>query len=188
MSKLIATKQEFRKLLKKAFHDLSVPEKQKAFLEQQDQLNQQLSQFLANRQGIWGAYQALDSEVSINKALSLGTHLRWAYPRVEGDQMAFYIPGPRGFEKGTWSIEPVLEGATKVESLTGAIVPGLGFDRAGKRLGRGKGFYDRFLSDKKLLKVGVCLEALVVEELPVDKHDVGMDYLITDQSVRKIGS
>ena len=94
----------------------------------------------------------------------------------------------KGFEKGMWCEEPILEVATKVNSLAGVIVPGLGFDQKGKRLGRGKGFYDRFLSEQKqVLKVGVSLEALVVKELPTEEHDVDMDYLVTDKRVRKIG-
>lgn len=161
---------------------------QQDFLVQADQMNQQLIQFLADRQGVWGAYQSLKSEVSVQKTTAACTHLQWAYPRIEGDHIAFYIPGPKGFETGAWAQEPVLEGAKRVESLTGALIPGLGFDQRGRRLGRGKGYYDRYLSKNELVKVGVSLEAFVVKELPAEPHDIGMDYLITEKSARKIGT
>lgn len=184
---LIATKQEFRKLLKNAFHDLGGTVKSETFLKLEDQVNQNLLNFLQTQQGLWGAYQSLASEISIQKAFTQASHIRWAFPRTDGQDMAFYELGPQGFEQGDWAKQPVLAGARKVETCSGVIVPALGFDQVGRRLGRGKGFYDRFLANKMLLKVGVSLEALVVKELPAEEHDIGMDYIITEKSVRKIG-
>jgi 5-formyltetrahydrofolate cyclo-ligase len=61
------------------------------------------------------------------------------------------------------------------------VVPGLGFDEAGGRLGRGGGFYDRFLARPglKAWKVGVGLDEQVVGPVPRDAWDVGLDALVT---------
>ncbi|MEZ6242014.1 MAG: 5-formyltetrahydrofolate cyclo-ligase [Phycisphaerales bacterium] len=60
------------------------------------------------------------------------------------------------------------------------LVPGVAFDRAGGRLGRGAGFYDRFLATlpASVVKIGVCHAAQVVEEIPMETHDVRLDGLV----------
>lgn len=66
------------------------------------------------------------------------------------------------------------------------VVPGIAFDRRGYRLGRGKGFYDRFLAQKDLraLRVALCFQEQVLpQDLPVEPHDVPMNMIVTDESV-----
>lgn len=63
------------------------------------------------------------------------------------------------------------------------VVPGVGFDHHGNRLGRGKGFYDRLLKETKGYKVGLAFEEQLVPELPTQAHDIPMDTLITDQNL-----
>lgn len=58
------------------------------------------------------------------------------------------------------------------------IVPGLAFDRQGHRLGRGKGFYDRFLSQQIGYKIGVCFHYQIFPAIPVEVHDVAVDEVI----------
>lgn len=67
------------------------------------------------------------------------------------------------------------------------IVPGLGFDERGNRLGRGRGFYDRFLAHRDFRGVACALafEEQVVPEVPADDTDVRMDLLVTDVAVRR---
>lgn len=67
------------------------------------------------------------------------------------------------------------------------IVPGLGFDPFGNRLGRGRGFYDRFLSKQEFVGVtcGFALESQVVDSIPAAHHDVKVRMLVTDEQVRR---
>ncbi|HOB75719.1 MAG TPA: 5-formyltetrahydrofolate cyclo-ligase [Phycisphaerae bacterium] len=69
------------------------------------------------------------------------------------------------------------------------IVPGLGFDLHGNRIGRGRGFYDRFLAhpDWHGIACGLALEEQVVPEVPVTEHDMQVDMLVTDEAVRRFG-
>ena len=71
-----------------------------------------------------------------------------------------------------------------------AVVPGLGFDGEGNRMGRGGGFYDRFLSSDgfKGIICGLALEEQIVERIPVHDHDVKVQMLVTDKSVRRFGN
>lgn len=61
------------------------------------------------------------------------------------------------------------------------LVPGLGFDRSGRRLGRGGGFYDRFLAEPTLraVRCGVLFEPQLVESIPAEPHDIVVDYLVS---------
>ena len=67
------------------------------------------------------------------------------------------------------------------------IVPGLGFDEAGNRLGRGRGFYEGFLShrDFRGVSCALALEDQVVEKVLSDETDVHVDMLVTDARVRR---
>ncbi len=63
------------------------------------------------------------------------------------------------------------------------LIPGLAFTRAGGRLGRGAGFYDRFLSSVHpgTVKLGVCFHAQLVSAMPLEIHDHEVDRVITEQ-------
>ena len=61
------------------------------------------------------------------------------------------------------------------------LVPGMAFDAQGHRLGRGRGYYDRFLSSltpNKLTVIGVCFDFQKVPEVPFDEHDIPVDEVI----------
>ena len=60
------------------------------------------------------------------------------------------------------------------------IVPGVAFDRHGNRLGRGRGYYDRFLSQHLDVKcIGICFDFQLVDEIPTEPFDIRMDEVIT---------
>lgn len=58
------------------------------------------------------------------------------------------------------------------------LVPGLGFDRHGHRLGRGRGFYDRLLSENRGLRCGACFDEQIIESIPTEPHDITLDFLV----------
>jgi len=60
------------------------------------------------------------------------------------------------------------------------VAPGMGFDRCGNRMGRGKGYYDRFLQQVPgARKVGVCFPFQKFDSIPADEHDVAMEMVIS---------
>jgi len=67
------------------------------------------------------------------------------------------------------------------------IVPGIGFDLQGNRLGRGRGVYDRFLAHRDWAGVacGLALEEQVLDSVPVSEHDMKIQMLVTDAAVHR---
>lgn len=97
------------------------------------------------------------------------------FPRVAATGLEFY-------SADTWEAA-MLQGASTVAdgSRFGLVlVPGIAFDRAGNRVGFGKGYYDRFLKDYRGMKVGVAYEFQIVEHVAHEKWDVPMDWILTD--------
>lgn len=69
--------------------------------------------------------------------------------------------------------------AYPLKSLDLALAPGLGFDLDGRRLGRGRGFYDRLLAQIAGAKCGVAFDQQIVGEIPAEGHDVHMNFILT---------
>jgi 5-formyltetrahydrofolate cyclo-ligase len=65
------------------------------------------------------------------------------------------------------------------------LVPGIGFDRRGHRLGRGAGYYDRFLSrvPRSVTLVGVCFDRQITDQIPTDSHDLPVHWLASESGV-----
>ncbi len=66
------------------------------------------------------------------------------------------------------------------------IIPGLAFSLKGERLGRGGGFYDKYLSTFKGIKIAVCYEKQITDEIITEKHDEKIEYLVTEKEIYKI--
>lgn len=110
---------------------------------------------------------------------------RIVVPRVEGDAMRFYDYNPAALAAGAFGIAEPGDAATLCDpaQIDLVVVPGTAFTAAGARMGRGRGYYDKYLSKSGLraVKVGVCYAHQVVAKLPVEPHDVEMDQVITDE-------
>jgi 5-formyltetrahydrofolate cyclo-ligase len=65
------------------------------------------------------------------------------------------------------------------------MVPGVGFDRQGGRLGNGGGYYDRLLTRVRsdAVLTAVCYESQLFDQIAVEPHDVAMDYVITEKTI-----
>jgi 5-formyltetrahydrofolate cyclo-ligase len=86
---------------------------------------------------------------------------------------------------GPGVLEPIAGKPVPVEFIDLAIVPGLAFTLDGHRLGRGMGFYDRFLAQSEFvgLSCGLAFAEQIVDRLPVLDHDVPLSMLATDQGL-----
>jgi len=122
-----------------------------------------------------------------------------AIPRIEGSDLAFYfydghtknlLPNQFGILEPdpTWKlVDPTVSTGRRLLVLT----PGLAFDRGKRRLGRGKGFYDRFLEGLRTAHpqgsaswaVGLAFVEQLVEEVPVSDHDELLDGIATDREI-----
>ena len=131
-------------------------------------------------------FSSLRDEPSTSEALE-----RWSrekqvvVPRVEGDIMQFYTYNPATMSDGSFGIlEPNPTDLCTPGKIDLIVVPGVAFSPAGMRLGRGKGFYDKYMSQPGFhaFKAGVCYPHQVTDEIPVDPHDIPVDCLCYGQT------
>lgn len=94
----------------------------------------------------------------------------------------------RDFNLGAYGIrEPEPLHPYPLERLEIVLVPGVGFDVQGRRMGMGKGYYDRFLPKLNALRIGIAMEGNLLEQIPADSYDAVMDYIVTPTGIIKIG-
>ncbi len=107
--------------------------------------------------------------------------------QVLKNTMQFLEPkNMKDFQIGTFGIhEPLVDcNRVPIEEIDLFLIPGLGFDRVGTRLGQGKGYYDRALAESTALKVGVCFDGQILNEnLPREDHDICMDFLVSNVEI-----
>jgi 5-formyltetrahydrofolate cyclo-ligase len=132
-------------------------------------------------------YAARRGEVDPRALEDLGSGKAFFYPRVEGDRLAFREATLERLEPGRYGIpEPPADATALSHDVAAAVVmvPGLGFDRAGARLGTGKGYYDRTLpAYGSLRRVGLAMDAMIVEAVPTDPWDVPMHVVVTERDL-----
>lgn len=87
---------------------------------------------------------------------------------------------PEDMQEGGFGImEPTGKPFTSYDEIDVAVIPGMGFDNSNNRLGRGKGYYDRFLSKvSNVYKIGICFDFQKLPKIPVSIHDIRMDTVI----------
>lgn len=139
------------------------------------------------------AYYPLPDEVNIRPLLDdlVAAGKTVLLPKVTGDttmelrrytgrqdlrEGAFHIMEPVGEKNyGDYPCDSNL--AKMMGTIPVILVPGVAFDSCGHRLGRGRGYYDRFLSSH-FTSIGVCFDFQKVAEVPTDEHDVSVDEVI----------
>lgn len=102
-------------------------------------------------------------------------------PRVEGDEIIPSEYVETKLTQGAYGIMEPLGGNSLISDIQLVVVPGVAFDRSGNRLGRGKGYYDRFLSQgtlQSVYKIGICFPCQLVENVPTEMQDIRMNEVI----------
>lgn len=126
-------------------------------------------------------YASLPDEVESGNLIDiLSQQKRVVLPRVAGDDMDFYPYDPTSMEIGSFGIsEPQGQEAIEPSEIDVIIVPGVAFTTDGKRCGRGKGYYDKYLSRAgfRATKIGICYAEQLAEHIPNEPHDIVMDCI-----------
>lgn len=127
----------------------------------------------------------VDTTEIIKKAFSDNKTVAVPLCNTEEKLMDYYVINSfDDLEKGSYGLlEPIKERCEKVTDFSSSIcmVPGLVYDQCGYRLGFGKGYYDRFLTDYHGVTVGVCYSRCIEQELPRGFYDKPIDLVITDR-------
>ncbi len=106
-------------------------------------------------------------------------------PKIIDNKMAFIkIDRRTKYLKSNFGVlEPL--GDVYNDKIDLIIVPGLAFDSNLNRLGFGKGYYDEYLTNKDIYKIGLAFDEQIVDEIPTEEHDIKMDMVITKNRVYK---
>ena len=178
-------KRAIRSKIRLLTQQLSAEEKQREAMIVTRQIEDIIRQ---NKPTVVAAFMPLHDEIPID--IEHLSHLgRLIIPRIsaqsEACEMEFFDYTPSTIRQGSFGIdEPQAGRAYRAEEIDLMIVPGVAFTLRGERLGRGKGFYDRYLSREgfRAQKIGVCFKHQVLEELPTEPHDHTMHKVITAKS------
>lgn len=120
------------------------------------------------------------------RLLERGARIAFPISRTDTLELDFrYVSTLADLSVGAYGIREPKERCEKVTDLSGAvcIVPALGFDARGMRIGYGKGYYDRFLAKAGVCAVGVTYSELILQRLTTDKNDIAVDTIITERGV-----
>lgn len=145
------------------------------------------------RQPVWSSaqsvlfYAPLRGELDVWSLIgsALGQSKMAALPQysaAQGSYVACRVQDPiNEVRAGRFGIREPLESCALLElnRLDLVLVPGVAFDLDGKRLGRGRGYYDRLLSSVRGTTCGVAFDEQVVKEVPVEAHDVLLNCILT---------
>lgn len=132
-------------------------------------------------------YWSLPGEVSTHALIR-----RWykkkciLLPVMDGPRLVLKrFTGDECLEEACFGIrEPSGEVFDDLDAVGLVVVPGLGFDRGGNRLGYGKGYYDRLLAETGAIKIGVCFDFQLLDAVPAEAHDIPMDLIISGSPQR----
>ena len=131
-------------------------------------------------------FNALSDEPDLSSFYH-STSLSLVFPKLTSVDGVMEFTSVANYSSEKWEVSSLgFSHPTSVEVVPAAsiqlmLIPGIGFSSSGDRLGRGKGFYDRYLQNFKGLKVGVCFDCQLSEaSLPTDGWDIKMDYIITE--------
>ena len=127
-------------------------------------------------------YSSMKSEVDTKELIkdSLLIGKKVVLPKiVSKNKMIFILINENTiYEKNSFGVlEPVGEEYQDIDLM---ILPGVAFDKNNNRLGYGRGYYDKYLKDKDIYKIGICYKEQIVKELPIEDFDIKMDLVITD--------
>lgn len=128
-------------------------------------------------------YWSLPDELSTREFIhKWSSRKHFFLPRVNGVNLELLPYEQTRLHLGAFHIEePMGNDIVDPGSIDMIIVPAVALDRNRNRLGRGKGFYDRLLRDLRATTIGVAYDfQLLNEPLPVEPHDVPLDFVITE--------
>jgi 5-formyltetrahydrofolate cyclo-ligase len=113
-------------------------------------------------------------------------------PKVSWDQRRMLPVEISSLQTGMTSTgpgirEPIAGKPIPTDLIDLVIVPGIGFTATGHRLGRGMGFYDRFLAQPDFIgrTCGLAFEEQIIDTVPVLDHDIPLSMLVTDRGIRR---
>jgi 5-formyltetrahydrofolate cyclo-ligase len=174
-------KEKIRSKIKKDFPDLIVNMQKSALI-----INTLIGLDVFIRALNIHCYVSTESEVDTHWLVNYIIHKnKYAIvPFIDGGLKSSLISKWDDLALGAFGIlEPAKKKIVPDAQIDLVIVPGTAFDERGHRIGKGKGYYDRFLSGVAAKKIALAFEFQVLSKIPCEEHDIKMDYIITEKRV-----
>lgn len=132
----------------------------------------------------------IDTRPILEDALAAGKTLCVPLCTAPGVMEARRITALDQLAPGAYGIPepPAVAPAVGVDDVDFAVLPCATCDHAGHRLGRGGGYYDRFLAHYRGGAVLLCREKLIREEIPVEPHDYPVPWVLTERGLYEDGT
>ncbi len=131
-------------------------------------------------------FSSLPDELPTEKFIEKWCDKKCLYlPRVNGDDLDILRYDRAALHQGAFNIQEPDGEPEDPAVLDLIIVPGVGFDPDCNRLGRGRGYYDRLLSQVSVPTIGVCFDCQLVPHISVEQHDIPLSAVITPSTIHR---
>lgn len=125
-----------------------------------------------------GIYYPLKGEINILPIMDYFKDKKFYFPKTIGNDIQFY-QNTNKFKKGPFNVmEPVSDVVVLRDTIDVFIIPCVGITEDNKRIGYGKGYYDRYLDSYKGFKIALNYKELSNLDFNADKYDVKLDYVL----------
>lgn len=167
----------------------------KSTLNENDKINnslkifqylEQLPSFINSRNIL--AYYSLPDEVNTKSFIDNWCENKIIFlPKIVDDKIQIVkYQNIETLKRGKYNIlEPDDDLYYSLNDIEIALIPAMALDYRGNRVGRGKGYYDKFLTDSKIIKIGIIYGFQLIDNFITDKYDVPLDYAITEDGILK---
>lgn len=129
-------------------------------------------------------YKSFRNEVDTSGIINalLAQNKTVSHPLIIGDKIISALPTSSEWVKDAFNIETP-KNYKELSSVDVAIIPLIACDKNKNRVGFGKGFYDKFLSETPCIKIGLCYDFQVIDSITPNPWDVKLDYIITPTKI-----
>ena len=135
-----------------------------------------------------GCYYSIGSEVQTVELITrlLDEKKSVSLPVISNSAMSFrIIEDMARLEKNEFDIPEPKDNAIIQEKHDVILIPCVGLDNEGNRVGYGQGFYDKYLEGDNAIKIALSYSKQIVKSIPVSDKDIKMDWIITEEDVIK---
>lgn len=127
----------------------------------------------------------INTKCIIKKLLDMGKKVGVPKCKKDNTMEVYQIESLDDLEIGAYSIEEPKGYCKKIEpqDIDLALIPATACDKKRNRIGKGVGYYDRYLENQKFLKIALCRQKFIVERIPVEENDINMDKIVTEKNI-----
>ncbi len=139
------------------------------------------------KSNVFFIYNSYASEVDTHIMIRRLSENKTVYiPVVDGDTMYPVIPYGDEYRKNIFGVDEPFEYQVGIKPVDVTIIPLLACDVNGNRVGHGKGYYDKYLYKNPCLKIGICYDFQIVDNVDKEELDIPLDVIVSEKKIIRI--